>query len=124
MPVINRVTLVLRAPEGETLEQVLPFVQLGAHVSVGRGIAVICGASDSDVVTQALDSEFCIDDHVRMAADAKRYRWLRNKERAEEIDTDLSVTCELQCYFGSELDTEVDNRMRLAQLLEKHGEPV
>ena len=49
MQATDRITLVLRAKEGETLEQVLPFVQLGAPVSIGRGLAVIAGASDEDL---------------------------------------------------------------------------
>lgn len=137
MQATDRITLVLRAKEGETLEQVLPFVQLGAPVSIGRGLAVIAGASDEDLqaVIEELQSapqnipkiipanwndkqvlDFCsvalrhvvvegdlkfsdindalrymadkgepaflaafsIDDHVRMVADARRYRWLRD----------------------------------------------
>lgn len=49
LPVAERITVVLRAPEGKTLEQVLPFVQLGEPVSIGRGLAVIAGASDDDL---------------------------------------------------------------------------
>ena len=49
MPATNRITLVLRAKEGDTLEQVMPFVQLGAPVAIGRGMAVIAGASDEDL---------------------------------------------------------------------------
>ncbi|MBH3308991.1 hypothetical protein I5P84_05925 [Pseudomonas mosselii] len=45
----DRITLVLRAPEGAALEQVLPFALLGAHVSIGRGLAVIAGASLGDL---------------------------------------------------------------------------
>jgi hypothetical protein len=45
----ERITLVLRAPEGSTLEQVIPFALLGAHVSIGRGLAVIAGASEGDL---------------------------------------------------------------------------
>lgn len=37
----TRVTLALRSCEGQTLEPILPFLQLGAHVSIGRGLAVI-----------------------------------------------------------------------------------
>ena len=75
----ERISLVLRAPEGQTLEQVLQFVQLGAHVSIGRGLAVIAGASDRDLVTPAIEvPEFCIDEHIQMVADANRYRWLRD----------------------------------------------
>ena len=49
MQATDRITLVLRAKEGDTLEQVMPFVQLGAPVSIGRGMAVIAGASDEDL---------------------------------------------------------------------------
>lgn len=78
-PVIDRISIVLRPADGQTLEQIAPFVQRGAHVSIGRGLAVIAGASDRDVVTPCMDSEeFCIDDHIQMAAEASRYRWLRD----------------------------------------------
>ncbi|WP_236247790.1 hypothetical protein [Pseudomonas mosselii] len=75
----ERITLVLRAPEGATLEQVLPFALLGAHVSIGRGLAVISAASQGDLVSPALErDEFDIDEHVRLVADAKAYRLLRD----------------------------------------------
>lgn len=45
----DRITLVLRAPEGGSLDQVLPFALLGAHVSIGRSLAVISGASQGDL---------------------------------------------------------------------------
>lgn len=82
MTLPDRITLVLRAREGSTLEQVLPFALLGAHVSISRGLAVIAGTSQGDLVTPALErEEFQVDEHVRMAADARRYRWLRDRER-------------------------------------------
>lgn len=78
-PVIDRISIVLRPASGQTLEQIAPFVQLGAHVSIGRGLAVIAAASDRDAVTPSMDSqEFCIDGHIQMAAEASRYRWLRD----------------------------------------------
>lgn len=78
-PVIDRISIVLRPADGQTLEHITPFVQLGAHVSIGRGLAVIAGASDRDVVTPAMDAaEFCIDGHIQMVTDANRYRWLRD----------------------------------------------
>ncbi|USS54884.1 hypothetical protein [Pseudomonas kermanshahensis] len=45
----DRISLVLKAPEGGSLEQVLHFTKLGAHVSIGRGLAVIAGASQGDL---------------------------------------------------------------------------
>lgn len=40
-PEPTRITLILRAADGQSLESILPFVQNGAHVSIGRGLAVI-----------------------------------------------------------------------------------
>ena len=164
----DRITLVLRAVEGGSLDHVLPFVQAGAHVSAGRGLAVIAGAAEGDLqvdlerqaelhyqalgchpalaaharemleLLQRINTKcggldavlahggdpseqmwqesrdameaiwllldklapalvdtngptFSIDDHVRMVADAKRYRWLRDKDRIEDPDDDLLV---------------------------------
>ncbi|MEX2902465.1 hypothetical protein AB3967_14130 [Pseudomonas rhodesiae] len=119
-PVAERITVVLRAPEGKTLEQVLPFVQLGAPVSIGRGLAVIAGASDRDLVTPYLDHEFSIDDHVRLVADAKRYRHLRDKICVEDADNDLMVVRGDRYFDGAELDIEIDNALRLTRLEELH----
>ena len=85
------------------------------------------GQEDEDVNRTAEESSvvaFNVDDHVRMARDAARYQWLRDKSRIDDMDTDLCAAREEQCYFGTELDTEIDNGMRLARLLEANGEPV
>lgn len=215
MQATDRITLVLRAKEGETLEQVLPFVQLGAPVSIGRGLAVIAGASDEDLQAvlgqerddrtiqcnlhqeamgapahlaahakemfdllhrinvkvgglnavlghggepseqmwdehnEAMDAiwdlldkvksaeifeaptstteqssavadSMHIDDRVRMASNAKRYEWLRDRNRVSDIDTDLCVARDDTVLFGHDLDTEIDNAIRLARLQELH----
>ncbi|WP_256545270.1 hypothetical protein [Pseudomonas sp. JY-Q] len=172
----DRITLVLRAPEGGSLEQVLPFALLGAHVSIGRGLAVIAGASKGDLQAelekalmgansqgsayvyapwsdvQVLDflsvalrhvvvegdlqyshindamrymaekSEpaFCkafnIDDHVKLVADARRYRWLRDRERIEDPDEDLLVVRGDNWLSGEELDQEIDTALRVQAL--------
>lgn len=113
----DRITLVLRAPEGGTLKQVLPFALLGAHVSIGRGLAVITGASQGDMVTPALErEEFYIDEHIRMAADARRYRHLRDRECIENADNDLLVLRGDTYFTGEELDCEIDTALRLETL--------
>ena len=214
MQATDRITLVLRAKEGETLEQVLPFVQLGAPVSIGRGLAVIAGASDEDLQAvlgqerddrtvqsnlhqeamgapahlaahakemfdllhrinvkvgglnavlghggepsehmwdehnEAMDAiwdlldkvksaevfgapssttgipvdtdSMHIDDRVRMAANSKRYEWLRDRNRVTDIDTALCVARDDAVFFGHDLDKNVDDEMRLARLEELH----
>ncbi|MCL8302265.1 hypothetical protein [Pseudomonas mosselii] len=213
----ERITLVLRAPEGATLEQVLPFALLGAHVSIGRGLAVISAASQGDLQAymdekaqelgrereehqhameyceralgmhpllvaharemydllrlinvkvgglravcdhggdpsdlmweqfdEALDAiwplmetlapalvdkgqvnqndqkgenvnqpGFSIDEHVKLVADARRYRHLRDRTCIEDADTDLLVLRGDTYFTGEELDREIDVALRL-----------
>ena len=65
-----------------------------------------------------------IDEWIKTARNAGRYEWLRDKSRIDDIDTDLCAAREEQCFFDAELDTEIDNGMRLDRLLEIHGELV
>ncbi|WP_430317121.1 hypothetical protein [Pseudomonas sp. p1(2021b)] len=170
----DRISLVLKAPEGDSLEQVLHFTKLGAHVSIGRGLAVIAGASEGDLQwelekalacaggapqlvsvytpwtdMQVLDflsvalrhvvvegdlqfshindamlymaekgePAFCkalgIDEHVKLVADARRYRWLRDRERIEDPDEDLLVVRGDNWLSGEDLDQEIDTALRL-----------
>ncbi len=122
MPATNRITLVLRAKEGDTLEQVMPFIQLGAPVAIGRGMAVIAGASDEDlqmVLGQERDDRqmqaelddlppFSIDDHIRMVANARRYEWLRDvafdTPRQDLVPRDKSGNMLIEQDLDSEID--------------------
>ena len=65
-----------------------------------------------------------IDEWIKTVKNAQRYEWLRDKDRVEDMDTSICAARDDQCYFETELDTEIDNGMRLARLLEKHGELV
>lgn len=220
----ERITIVLKAQEGSTLEQICQFVSLGMPVAIGRGIAVIAGASDEDLqmalgkerddrfmdierLESALEVDkhmalaapemanllkridvkvgglmavaghgmapseemwdeaegvlaeielvlnqsqgkpyapshlidevplekfkdhkknisdgpgFSIDDHIRLVADAERYRCLRDKVCIEDADNDLMVVRGDRYFDGAELDTEIDNALRLARLEELH----
>jgi len=62
------------------------------------------------------ETAFDIDDHVRMAADARRYRWLRDRERIEDPDEDLLVVRGDNWFSGEELDQEIDTALRLEAL--------
>ena len=61
-----------------------------------------------------------IDERVRMTADAKRYRHLRDRALIEDVDNDLLVLRGDRYLTGEELDREIDNALRLARLLETH----
>ncbi|MCO7519408.1 MULTISPECIES: hypothetical protein [unclassified Pseudomonas] len=167
MTLPERITLVLRPAEGGTLEHVLPFAKLGAHVYIGRGLAVIAGMSEGDLqatleeqqaVTQPaaadkstvnqganfgenvnqhqddlepdlvaiiaaleqkislMEAPFDIDEHVKLAADARRYRWLRDRDCIEDPDEDLLVLRGGTYFTGDELDRELDTALRLEAL--------
>ncbi|TES74080.1 hypothetical protein [Pseudomonas syringae group genomosp. 3] len=55
MQVKNRITVVLRPREGETLDGLQFYAQLGAPVSVGRVLGVICSVYEGDAVNGLLD---------------------------------------------------------------------
>lgn len=76
----------------------------------------VSGTTDIPVVTEQMH----IDDRVRMAANAKRYEWLRDRDRVTDFDTDLCVARDDTVYFGHDLDKNVDDAMRLARLEELH----
>ncbi|WP_338791178.1 hypothetical protein [Pseudomonas sp. AE27] len=209
MTLPEKITLVLRPAKGGTLEHILPFVKLDAHVYIGRGLAVVAGASEGDLQAEwgakaqelgrereehshameyceralgmhpllvaharemydllrlinvkvgglravcdhggdpseemweqfdeALDAiwplmealapavavreeptaMFSIDEHVKLVADANRYRWLRGRESIENPDEDLLVVRGDSWLSGDELDHEIDTVLRLEVL--------
>lgn len=59
---------------------------------------------------------FSIDEHVKLVADARRYRWLRDRERIEDPDEDLLVVRGDSWLSGEELDQEIDTALRLEAL--------
>jgi len=62
-----------------------------------------------------------IDDRVRMAANAKRYEWLRDRDRVTDLDTDLCAARDDTAYFAHDLDKSIDDAMRLARPEELHS---
>jgi len=59
---------------------------------------------------------FSIDEHVKLVADARRYRWLRDRERIEDPDEDLLVVRGDSWLSAGELDQEIDTALRLEAL--------
>lgn len=55
---------------------------------------------------------FSIDEHVKLVADARRYRFLRDRERIEDPDEDLLVVRGDNWLSGEELDQEIDTVLR------------
>lgn len=66
--------------------------------------------TDIPVVTDSMH----IDDRVRMAANDRRYRHLRDRQRVEDADSDLLVLRGNTYYTGVDLDREIDTALRLA----------
>lgn len=57
-----------------------------------------------------------IDDRVRMAANARRYEWLRDREIIADPSTDLLMMAGDIHFTGAELDKRIDDAMRLEAL--------
>lgn len=81
---------------------------------------ILLDALANTVTTPITADSMHIDDRVRMAANANRYEWLRDRGRVIDIDTCLCVGNDDKFYFGHELDKNVDDAMRLARLEELH----
>lgn len=85
-------------------------------VAVDREEIAIRKAGDSPKPAVPPVDEFCIDDRVRMAANARRYEWLRDREIIEDPSSDLLVTAGDIHFTGAELDKRIDDAMRLEAL--------
>ncbi|WP_268795036.1 CopG family ribbon-helix-helix protein [Pseudomonas fluorescens] len=75
--------------------------------------------TDIPVVTDSMH----IDDRVRMAANDRRYRHLRDRQRVEDADSDLLVLRGDTYYTGADLDREIDTALRLEQPMVQEQQP-
>ena len=85
-----------------------------------RAETVAAGQSEQTADTHDPDASVSIDERVKMAADARRYRHLRDRALIEGVDNDLLVLRGDRYLAGDELDREIDNALRLVRLLELH----
>lgn len=57
-----------------------------------------------------------LPEKITLVADARRYRWLRDRDRIEDPDEDLLVVRGDTWFSGEELDREIDTALRLETL--------
>lgn len=81
---------------------------------------ILLDALANTVTTPIPTESMHIDERVRMTANAKRYRHLRDRALIEDVDNDLLVLRGDRYLTGEELDREIDNALRLARLVELH----
>ena len=93
MQVPDRITVALRAPEGATLEQLLPFIQPGVPVAIGHGLAVIAARSDRDaledlrmVESQLVLAEAAIKRSVRPGSGLRIDDWIATVQNARRYE--------------------------------------
>lgn len=115
--------------DGQNRQQILLDVLSSTVTTPIRGEAVSGGLSASppyfrpfSLITEdpVVADSMHIDDRVRMAANAKRYEWLRNRSCIKDADSDIMVVRGDKYFDGDELDREIDNALRLARLQELH----
>ena len=82
--------------------------------------AEVFGTPSSTTGIPVVSDSMHIDERVRMAANAKRYEWLRDRTCIEDADNDIMVVRGDKYFDGDELDREIDNALRLARLEELH----
>lgn len=79
---------------------------------------ILLDALVNSATTPVSTESMHIDDRVRMAANARRYEWLRDRDRFTDPDTDICVGVGDQICFGHDLDKDIDEAMRLTRLEE------
>lgn len=99
-PLIDRISIVLRSADGQTLEQITPFVQQGAHVSIGRGLAVIAACSGGDAIKELHQAE----SQVVLAESAMRRGILLGEDslaatQSMHIDDRVKMVCAEPAYL-------------------------
>lgn len=97
--------------DGQNRQQILLDALASTVTTSIRGIAT---TEKSSVVA------LHIDDRVRMAANAKRYEWLRDLNRVDDAEDTVVAGRGIHCFYGKDLDREIDDAMRLASLEELH----
>ncbi|HGM4965592.1 hypothetical protein N5K35_14035 [Pseudomonas sp. GD03651] len=101
--------------------QVLDFLSVALRHVVVEGDLQFSDINDAmrymaEKGQPAFCKAFGIDDHVKLVADARRYRWLRDRERIEDPDEDLLVVRGDNWLSGEELDQEIDTALRVQAL--------
>ncbi|ANI37152.1 hypothetical protein AA098_07135 [Pseudomonas sp. JY-Q] len=101
--------------------QVLDFLSVALRHVVVEGDLQYSHINDAmRYMAEKSEPAFCkafnIDDHVKLVADARRYRWLRDRERIEDPDEDLLVVRGDNWLSGEELDQEIDTALRVQAL--------
>ncbi|WP_267912081.1 MULTISPECIES: Arc family DNA-binding protein [Pseudomonas] len=81
---------------------------------------ILLDALANTVTTPITADSIHIDDRVRMAANAKRYEWLRDLGRVDDAEDTVVAGRGIHCFYGEDLDREIDDAMRLARLQELH----
>ncbi|WET11841.1 Arc family DNA-binding protein [Pseudomonas sp. D3] len=81
---------------------------------------ILLDALANTVTTPMTADSMHIDDRVRMAANAGRYEWLRDRTCVEDADDNIMVVRGDKYFNGEELDREIDTTRRLARLEELH----
>ncbi|AVF54172.1 carbon storage regulator [Pseudomonas fulva] len=73
----------------------------------------------------AQESTFHIDDHVRMMADARRYRWLRQHGHIQDAYGMLLALSGQDSLDSAQMDSEIDTALRLEaqQQVEQEKQP-
>lgn len=104
-----------------TDKQVLDFLSVALRHVVVQGDLQFSHINDAMLyMAEKGEPAFCkafgIDEHVKLVADARRYRWLRDRERIEDPDEDLLVVRGDNWLSGEELDQEIDTALRLEAL--------
>ncbi|WP_049696644.1 Arc family DNA-binding protein [Pseudomonas fulva] len=105
-----------RSMNGLIVIAIREYLNRGHKANALLDALVLAAEVKDSVLVDQPGADFDIDEHVRMAADARRYRLLRDRERIEDPDVDLLVVRGDNWLSGEELDQEIDTGLRLQSM--------
>lgn len=105
-----------RSMNGLIVIAIREYLDRGQKANALLDALVLAAEVKDSVLVDQPGADFDIDEHVRMAADARRYRLLRDRERIEDPDVDLLVVRGDNWLSGEELDQEIDTGLRLQSM--------
>jgi len=104
--------------DGQNRQQILLDVLANTVTTPHQG--GLLGLKNGSVITGAsiVAEHLHIDVRVRMAANARRYEWLRDLSRVDDVEDTVVAGRGMYYFYGDDLDREIDDAMRLARLEE------
>ncbi|WP_371262799.1 Arc family DNA-binding protein [Pseudomonas sp. NBRC 111127] len=107
-----------RSMNGLIVIAIREYLDRGQKANALLDALVLAAEVKDSVLVDQPGCAFDIDEHVRMAADARRYRWLRQHGRLQDAYATLLALSRRDSLDFSQMDSEIDAALRLQAALQ------